>query len=54
MINELAKFVVGETTTTRAESGLLIVGIGLALGSIMFQIGPKIGRLVEHIIALMS
>jgi Flp pilus assembly pilin Flp len=46
----LTNFVIDETAATRAEFSLLVVGIGLAIGSVLFQIGPDISWSIEHVV----
>jgi Flp pilus assembly pilin Flp len=50
----LADFVIDETAATKTDFSLLVAGIGLAIASIAFQVGPKSSEIVGRMIEMIS
>ena len=45
------RFARDEQAATTAEVGLILVGIGLAIASVVLQLGPQLGRFVGGVVA---
>ncbi|MEZ5874240.1 MAG: Flp family type IVb pilin [Hyphomicrobiales bacterium] len=45
------RFARDERAATTAEFGLIVAGIGLAIASVVLQVGPQLGRFVSGVIA---